>query len=227
MTMPLRIGDDIIGVMDIQSNQSAAFQDQDVELLTIVADQISIAIQNARQFQAAQKALAEAEATSRQYVHREWASLASDGKHLGYRYSRAGVGPLKAPVRAQEIDVAIVTGKTHSTVSSSQSQLAVPIKLRGEIIGVLNVKSEGQRKWDQDEIDISEAVAERVALAIENARLVEASQFQATRERTIGEIASRIGASVNMRNVLQTAVEELGRILPGSDVIIQLGKESE
>jgi GAF domain-containing protein/HAMP domain-containing protein len=226
MTMPLRIGNDIIGVLDVQSNQSAAFQDQDVELLTIVADQISIAIQNARQFQSAQKALTEAEVTSRQYVRREWTALSSDGTHLGYRYSRAGVGPLKAPVRAQEIDIAILTGKTHSTTSPSQSQLAVPIKLRGEIIGVLNVKSEGQRKWDQDEIDISEAVAERVALAIENARLVEASQTQAARERTIGEIASRIGASVNMRNVLQTAVEELGRVLPGSDVIIQLGNNA-
>ena len=226
MALPLRVGHEIIGVLDVQSNQVAAFSDEDVELLSIVANQASVAIQNALQFETTEKALANAESVSRQYVRQEWLALSRDEGRLGYRYSRAGVGPLKAPMRSQEIDVATVTGKTHSTVSQTQSQVVVPLKLRGEVIGVLNIKSDGQRKWNQDEIDISEAVAERVALAIENARLVEASQSQAARERTIGEIGSRIGSSVNMRNVLQTAVEELGRIMPGSDVVIQLGNPS-
>jgi len=84
------------------------------------------------------------------------------------------------------------------------------------------LQSKFDRTWDQDTIDIAEAVAGRVALAVENSRLLERSQFQAARERTVSEITAKIGASVNMRNVLQTAVEELGRVLPGSDVVIQM-----
>jgi GAF domain-containing protein len=86
----------------------------------------------------------------------------------------------------------------------------------------LNLQSSGGRAWKNDVIDIAQAIADRVALAMENARLLENSQNQAARERTVGEITSKIGASVNLRNVLQTAVEELGRILPGSDVTIQI-----
>ncbi len=91
----------------------------------------------------------------------------------------------------------------------------------------MNVTADGERPWDQDEVDITEAVAERVALAVENVRLLESSQSQASRERTISAVTSRIGASVNMRSILQTAVEELGRIIPGSDIVIQLGQENE
>ncbi len=66
-----------------------------------------------------------------------------------------------------------------------------------------------------------EQIAERLATALENARLLEDSMRNANKQRVIGEITSKIGASVNIQNVLQTAVEELGRAIPGSDVIIQ------
>ncbi len=56
---------------------------------------------------------------------------------------------------------------------------------------------------------------------MENARLLEESQRLASKEAKIGEVTSRISSSINMRNVLQTAVEELGRALPGSEVVIQ------
>jgi GAF domain-containing protein len=90
------------------------------------------------------------------------------------------------------------------------------------VIGVMHLQSTSQHTWEKDIIDITQTIADRVALAVENARLLESSQNQATRERTVGEITSKIGASVNLRNVLQTAVEELARILPGSDVVIQI-----
>lgn len=227
MAIPFRSGDEVIGVLDVQSEQPGAFDEEDIELLTIVADQVNIAIQNARQFQSAQKATEDAEEVYRRYIRSEWRSLVREKKRLGYRYSKAGVGPLKALVHSTEVETAAASGKTNASQKETRSQIVVPIKLRGEVIGILNVTSESERSWDQDEVDISEAVAERVALAVENVRLLESSQSQAARERTISEVTSRIGASVNMRSILQTAVEELGRIIPGSDVVIQLGKENE
>lgn len=67
--------------------------------------------------------------------------------------------------------------------------------------------------------------ADRLAGALENVRLLEDSQRRASKERLIGEITSRIGSSINMRNLLQTAVEELGRALPGSDISIDFHPE--
>ncbi len=70
-------------------------------------------------------------------------------------------------------------------------------------------------------------LADRLATALENARLLEDSLRRANKERAIGEITSKIGASMNMRNVLQTAVEELGRAIPGSEVVIQFRPDTE
>jgi GAF domain-containing protein/HAMP domain-containing protein len=227
MAIPLRVGENIIGILDVQSEQTGAFDEEDIELLSIVADQISIAIQNAKQFQAAQKAAQEAEEVYRRYIRSEWRTLVRETRRLGYRYSKAGVGPLKAPIHSSEVAEAATTGKTNASKKETRSQIVVPIKLRGEVIGILNVTADSERPWDQDEVDITEAVAERVALAIENVRLLESSQSQAARERTISAVTSRISASVNMRSILQTAVEELGRIIPGSDIVIQLGQKNE
>lgn len=225
MALPLRAGSEVIGILDAQSEQTGAFDEEDIELLSIMADQVSIAIQNARQFEMAEKAAQESEEIYRRYIRGEWRALVHETRRLGYRYSKAGVGPLKAPVRSLETEEAVTTGKTNASKREARSQIVVPIKLRGEVIGVLNVTADNEKAWEQDDVDITEAVAERVALAVENVRLLEASQSQASRERTISAVTARIGASVNLRNILQTAVEELGRIIPGSEVVIQLGRE--
>jgi hypothetical protein len=97
------------------------------------------------------------------------------------------------------------------------------VKLRGQTIGVLNIKAPTpHRRWSQDEVNLAQAVSDRLALALDNARLLFESQSQTAKEQKIGEVTAKIGASINMRNVLQTAVEELGRALPGSEVMIQL-----
>ncbi|PWH12635.1 MAG: hypothetical protein DDG60_12030 [Anaerolineae bacterium] len=227
IALPLRMGNQVIGILDVQSDQTAAFDEEDIELLTIMADQVSIAIQNAQQFQAAQKAAEEAQAIYRRYIQSEWRTLVRETKRLGYRYSRAGVGPLRAPVQSLEVQQATATGKTSASTRESRSQIVVPIKIRDEVIGVLHIASDSGHAWDQDEVDIAEAVAERVALAVENIRLLESSQAQASREHTISQVTARIGASVNLQSILKTAVEEIGRIIPGSEVVIQLGQKSE
>ena len=106
--------------------------------------------------------------------------------------------------------------------------MAIPVKLRGETIGVLNIKAPTKdRKWNEDEINLAQAISDRLALALDNARLLQESQRQAAKEAKIGEVSAKIGASINMRSVLQTAVEELGRALPGSEVVIQFEKSEE
>ena len=215
MALPFKIGNEVIGVLDVQSEQEGAFSEEDTELLTIVADQISIAIQNARLFTESQKATADALAITRQYVRQEWQSVAKE-ETIGYRFSQAGIQPIFNDTGTTTLD------QIEAHEQQPDRNMLIPIKVHDQTIGALKLQSQIERTWDQDTIDIAQAVADRVALAIENTRLLERSQSQAARERAISEITAKIGASVNMRNVLQTAVEELGRVLPGSDVVIQI-----
>jgi hypothetical protein len=63
--------------------------------------------------------------------------------------------------------------------------------------------------------------------ALENVRLLEDSLRRASKERLISEITARIGSSISVRNVLQTAAEELGRALPGTEISINFRQQGQ
>ncbi len=229
MALPLQIGKQIIGALDVQSQQVAAFSQEDVELLSIVANQVVIAIQNARRFQDAQERLKEAQALYQQFLRQEWKSIIVEKELIGYRHSSSGALPLREPVASPEVFEATRKRKVSTRQAESESHMAVPILLRGQVIAMLNLQINESREWEQDEIDIAQAVAERVALAIESARLLESSRNQATKERVIGEISTKISTATNMDNIFKTAIGELGNIIPNTDIFIQFvsGQELE
>jgi GAF domain-containing protein len=96
------------------------------------------------------------------------------------------------------------------------------LKLRSETVGVLNVNAPAGREWDPDEVDIIESAAERIALALENATLLEASSRLAKREHQISDISAKISSGTEMETILRTAVEELGRQISGANIILEL-----
>jgi GAF domain-containing protein len=225
MAIPLKFGGEIIGILDLQSELSSAFGEQDIELLTIVADQVAIAIQNARRFQETQKANRDAETLYGETVHKQWVAYTLDRDNIGYRYSGTSIHPLEQRVENSNIRLAIQNKASRFTQETTGSKLAVPIQLRGQVIGVLNIEYQGKRTWNQDEIDITKSIAERVSLAIENARLLQDAQSRAAKERVIGDIASKLSSSNNMDIIFQTAAKELGLVIPDAEVIVQFLSE--
>jgi K+-sensing histidine kinase KdpD len=141
-----------------------------------------------------------------------------DGKH---------VVPLDNTSKREPIKAVIQTGSL--SLDKPSATIAIPIKLRGQTIGVLDIRAKnGQRPWKQDEIAMLEAAAERAALALENARLIESAQRRAARERAIGDISSRIGSVSNLESILQMAVEELGRKIGGAaEVTLEIDTANE
>lgn len=213
MALPLVAEKRIIGALDVQSKQPNAFTQDDIEVLSALADQISIAIETARLFEKSEKALAEAETLSRQYTQRGWNRADGNGQILGYRYTVSGAEPLQAPeVLAAPKEVTLETGEN--------ATLTLPIQLRGEAIGLLNIRVPRKEFWKQDELKIVQAVAERVAIAADNARLYEESQRRAEKERTLGIISEKLSKEVNLENIFRTALQELGQLVPGSEVFI-------
>ena len=85
----------------------------------------------------------------------------------------------------------------------------------------------GARAIGTDELDIINAIVERAALSIDNARLLAESRKTAEKERVIGEISSKVSSFTNRDNILQAAVAEIGRALPGAEVVIQLQKKND
>ena len=225
MALPLRVSGRVIGVLDMQSTEVNVFSDEDIPVLYTLADQVAVAIENARLYESAQKALSESQATFERYVKQEWSSFAQKIKHPGFTFDGKQVTPLEKVINSEAAESVVQTGRLSTDRSSST--ITIPVKLRGQTIGVLDVRSRtGNREWTSDEITLLEAAAERAALALENARLVDSAQRRASRERSIGEISAKIGAVSNFEAILQTAVEELGRKLSGApEVTLELDRE--
>ena len=231
MALPLNVRGKTIGVLDVQSVKPGAFSASDANTLSILADQVAIAIENARLFGQTQDALNEVQKLYRQYQSQEWSDFIRQAPLIGYQQGIIEGKPLETPVETDEIKKALINGEVvvlNDGNEKSQPVIAIPVKLRGQTIGVLNIKaSKRKSKWNQDEINLAQAISDRLALALENARLLQDSQRRAAKEQKIGEMTAKIGSSINMRNVLQTAVEELGRALPGSEVVIQFQSSQE
>jgi GAF domain-containing protein len=221
LALPLRAGREIIGVLDVQSNESNAFQSEDIEVLSTLADQVTIAIQNARAFETTQQLLSEAQKTSGVYLQDSWKVLQSQETHTGYQVIANTLKRLPAPITSPQINQALAS-KVTIAESGEKPILTVPIRLRKDVIGVINIRLLEEQEIDPDDIDITEAVAERLSLAIETALLLKTTQRRADIERMTSEISGKISSTTQFESILRTAAEELSRALGGSEVIVQL-----
>lgn len=225
IAVPLKSGGRVVGVLDIQSAEPSAFSNEDITTLSVLADQISIAIENTRLYETARKSLEQTEAAYRQYVQQQWTRLVRDEKLKGYRFASGASAPLQEPLDLGEAARVSEEGKIYQregAQNNGMAELAIPVKLRGEVIGILHISTPKKPRWTDDDIDIAEAVAERLALSMENARLFQASANRATRERIASDISSKISGNIRTENILQTTAQELSQALGGSDVLIQL-----
>ncbi|MBO9371484.1 MAG: GAF domain-containing protein, partial [Chloroflexi bacterium] len=209
MALPLKVGERVIGVLDVQSVEPAAFTEEDVSVLQTLADQVALAIENARLLEESRRALEELE---RLYGGRAreawqvWAAL----RPAAYRYTGVDVEPLPAPVP--------LTGE------GDGRQLAVPIRLWGQAIGtVLLKRTEEQPPWSPEERRLAEEMGEQIALALENARLIAETESRAARERLLSEMTSRLTRSLDMDALLEVAVRELARLPEVAEVAVYVG----
>jgi GAF domain-containing protein/HAMP domain-containing protein len=224
MALPLISNNIIVGALDVQSTEIAAFTEEDVQMLSLLADQVSLAIENARLFEETRRALGEAEAISRQITREGFAQLSAEQDLVGYQYNVSGARPLREPLP--------LTGSAKGkgiTKQTESSQVVVPIELRGETIGMLAVQTPSLEALNQDQIDLIKAVAERVALSAENARLFDETSRRAERERMVSEISGKIRSVNDPDLMIKTAMEELRQALGASrvEVIPQVIKGQE
>jgi len=213
--LPLRSGNVIMGVLDVQSIKEDAFSQDEIEILAILADQVSLSIENTRLFETTRRSLMEAETLYRQYLHEGWSRIPQEEQVTGYRYTPRGAAPFQPHDASDNRN-----SNADKTIENQVAPFAVPIKLHGETIGNLIVKSPEGLNWNQDQMDLINAVAERVALSAENARLFDETTRRAERERLVTEITSKIRSTNDPEEMIRTALEELRSALGATQIQI-------
>lgn len=232
VALPLKSRGLTIGVLDVQSTRAGAFSNEDLQVLTALANQVAIALENARLLTEARAALVQVQEVYNEFTRAEWGRIVSRAEQRGFRYQAGHTQMLEKALKSSEIASAVESGNVVASQSNGsegkRASVAVPVKLRGEVIGVLHIESNDPHKhWQEDEISLVQAVAERAAFAMENARLFQDARRRAAKERLISEATAHISSALSIENILQTTAEELERVLGGSEVLIKFQSKEQ
>ncbi|HET8670089.1 MAG TPA: GAF domain-containing protein, partial [Candidatus Saccharimonadales bacterium] len=176
VALPIKAQGVTIGVLDVQSTEAGAFSPEDLEVLTTLANQVSIALENARLLTEARAAYTQMQEVYNEFTRAEWSRTISQTQQPGFRYQVGRIEMLENALQSPEIVTAVQNGEVVTKQPNGSREkrpvVAVPVKLRGEVIGILHIESNDPAKeWQEDDVSLVQAVAERAAFAMENARL--------------------------------------------------------
>lgn len=205
MTVPLIVHERVIGALDIQSELPQAFSEGDLEVMQALASQLATAIENVRLLSESEAAIAQFESVNSLLTPQLWGRFLR-GRRRAFQYKPTGLRPYDGSEAIPD------TGTLH-----------IPLVLRGREIGIIHLhRKPAAPPWSARERALAEEVAVQVALALDNARLLEETTHRAEVERMTSDISTRIGSSTLYESIIKTAAEELSRALGGSDVLVQI-----
>ena len=263
IAVPLKIGGEVIGVLDIEDPAPGAFGDRDLRLLSSLAAQVAIAIENARLYQATSERAKELAilydigrnltlnldldsllnqilgAMQESFGYLNCAILLLDREKnelfikaaRGYteevirnRRIRIGEEGITGWVaaRGEPLNVPDVTrnGRYVEGVVSSRSELAVPLRIGKEVIGVLDVESQEVGAFDEKDERMLASFAAQAAIAIENARLYANLEERVHELDILSLITGRINAGISISETLETVVDEIRKVIPYDTAIL-------
>lgn len=223
LALPLRVNENTIGALDLQSQKADAFSEADIRLFQSVADQVAIAITNARLFEESQNRLTEIEALNRQLLGEAWRNYTTGRRRALTGASTGGAAADEwSELQQRAVDTAQVVeefGPTHVTV-------AIPIILRGQVLGAV--------EWDipvasynENTQQLAHELVNRLAITADNTRLFEQSYQAAQRERLVNDIATKLMEQTDVAQILQVAVKEIGQALRVPQTSIRLASDRD
>lgn len=197
LAIPLRVRDQTIGVLDLQSTEAEAFSKDDLAVLQTLADQLAMAIENASLLEEAQGRLQEIGSLLGQHSQEGWQQLTSGRQDWGYTYDGIQIQP---------------KGKASQ---KKEPQIRLPISSRGQHIGQLSLDM-GERPATGDHVRLAEAVAEQLGMALENARLFRESQQRLAELETLQRTSMQLTSLPDLPTALDMITENTLALLRAS-----------
>jgi len=214
IALPLRVRGGIIGALDVQSKEPGAFSDEDVAVLQTLADQVAMAISNARLFQQTQESLKAIRQAYGELSQQAWVEILRGRTNVGYYCDDQGVQPIQ--------DLRDMPRQT-----KDQPTLSIPLRVRDQHIGAISArKPSGAGEWTSEEIALLKALVDQLDVALESARLYQDAQSLATRERLISDVTTHVRETLDIETMLKTAVQDVRQALNLPEVTIRLGTPS-
>jgi len=114
-----------------------------------------------------------------------------------------------------------------NAIDSVRSELAVPLIFRGKIVGVLDIQSRHLDYFTKDQQNILAVLANRLAIAIENARLFQQVRTQAETLLVLNEVSREISSILDVEELLRRAAELVKRVIDYQILSLMLFDEQQ
>jgi GAF domain-containing protein/HAMP domain-containing protein len=190
LALPMTVREEVIGVLDVQAKEPGAFSEDDIAMLQTLANQVALAIENARLLQEAEERLREVNLLLGQQSRTGWYKLSTERPGWGYVYDGTDVMP-------------IASGRE----DEPRTELAVPLRVREAAIGQLKLVLDG-REPSPRELELAQAVVEEASLALENARLFHETQRTLQEVEALNTISSTVSRSLQLEDTLQASLQQ-------------------
>ncbi len=223
IALPLIVNNIILGALDVQSLKENAFTDTDISVFNVLANQISLAINNINLLNDLKESLETERRILGDQTEDVWKKEISMQNLFGYRSTESGTYALSFSEINKNPDS--IKNIEDEYIFDEKGNLIIPIMIRGKKIGILEIKNSNKTKnknWSTPEINVLLKTVEQLGITLDNARLFERSQKISLRERLTTDISTKIWSSTDVESILQTTLEEIGKALNISQGSIQI-----
>jgi len=212
--LPLRIGDRITGAVDLHSLREGEFDRDSLVILQTMVNQLALAIENLTLQEEMQETAGKLKSAFGQYTSGTWQSFLQRTRRIrGLRYrglqSEPPNGLAEEAVEALQLQRTVLGDeRMDSQDQTMRNRLAIPMKLRGQTLGVVNVEFEGYRPTPET-VAFYEEVTERLALALDNVRLIEETNLRSEQLKLLQEITAAAASHVNLGNLFADVTDRI------------------
>ncbi len=207
LAVPIKLGNEVLGVLDVQSNEANALTKDDQLVLEGLCGQIAVAIESTRLRQEMNDRLEELNKLQQLMSREGWKSFRTrhEVESRGYLFDHTSTQPLvfddtdgangqvEAPVEAFK------TGELRQIITT-------PLTIRGETIGTLAIQDEEDQPLTAEDRDLLDSISVQVAQALESARLLEQTQKNASDMETVAQVGTAASTILETQDLLQTVV---------------------
>ncbi|MEM7032673.1 MAG: GAF domain-containing protein [Chloroflexota bacterium] len=228
MAVPITIESEVLGVLDVQSNQIDHFDDVSERWLLPLANQTAFAIRNANLLEESTATLANLREIQAQYIRTGWdtTSKGAGGYQHVHHAPNVNIGEIErqALTKIRQEVPNMDNYKVVPVTDTDRTAYVAPVQIRGENVGDLQLHSPDRDLWrDETNLAIVEAVMEQVAQTAERLRLLDETRQQASFDNLVGQISQKLREASSLNELAEVAARELSQALGISNTVVAVG----
>lgn len=222
LTIPLIVGNRLLGALDIQSIESDAFTEDDIRTMEAIADELAIAIDSARLLRQTQQQLERFESSYRDLTRPSWRRIA---RSIEGTVIQAGVLtpilPGEEKHRFDTIDQA--AQRQELILSDDEREIAIPVQMRGEVVATIGARRTGDsERWSSEDVALLQAISRQIALALESARQYTEEHRRLAELEVVNRVSQAVSQHLRLESLYRVVHAQIHQVLDETDLYFAL-----